>query len=91
MSSYPDGGCRNHMGVAHSYCYELLTVYLLATPIQYLPFMMHFDGMALRECKVTVIWRRKGLFSITGKVVAGRITIKAKNMSMTHLFNKNPE
>ena len=23
-SSYPDGGYRNHMGVAHSYCYELL-------------------------------------------------------------------
>ena len=20
MSSYPDGGCRNHIGVAHSYC-----------------------------------------------------------------------
>ena len=80
------------MGVAHSYCYEVLTVYLLATPIYiYLPLMMHFDGMALHACKVTAIWRRKGLFSTTGKVVAGRITIKPKNMSMTRLFNKNPE
>ena len=23
VSSYPDGGCRNHMGVAHSSCYKL--------------------------------------------------------------------
>ena len=22
LSSYPDGECRNHMGVAHSYCYK---------------------------------------------------------------------
>ena len=21
-SSYPDGGCKKHMGVAHSYCYN---------------------------------------------------------------------
>ena len=27
MSSHPDGGCRNHMGVAHSYCNELLIRY----------------------------------------------------------------
>ena len=26
MSSYPDGRCRNHMGVAHSFCYILLLV-----------------------------------------------------------------
>jgi len=25
-SSYADGGCRNHMGVAHSFCYILLVV-----------------------------------------------------------------
>ena len=25
MSSYPDGGYRNHMGVAHSFCYKILS------------------------------------------------------------------
>ena len=26
ISAYPDGRCRNHMGVAHFYCYEILAL-----------------------------------------------------------------
>ena len=40
------------MGVAHSYCYELLTVSILTIGSLQL---MHFDGMALHECKVAAI------------------------------------
>ena len=36
VSSYPDGGCRNHMGVAHSSCYKLLTAKMALINVNYI-------------------------------------------------------
>ena len=42
-SSYPDGGCKKHMGVAHSYCYKFLARQYSVTQITFLTSMVKLN------------------------------------------------
>ena len=59
-SSYPDGGYRNHVGVAHSYCYKLL-VWAKRVPTfsEALTLSIFFFGScstAFHLCKIALIY-----------------------------------